>query len=64
MISNLLLQSKKLNKHDYTIVKEVLSKNEEELMNEIVDFWNHVEQEIEIRDARLKHWCGEGFLDA
>ena len=54
MISNLLLQSKKLNKHDYTIVKEVLSKDEKELMKEIVDFWEHKEQENKNIEERLK----------
>lgn len=59
MISNLLLKGKKLNKDEYLIVEAVLSKDEEELMKDLVSEWKHVHQDIEIHEERLKHWCGE-----
>ncbi len=59
--------NKKVNNRDYicerTLVREELLKPEDKLMEEVVDFWIHVEQENKIRNERIKHLCGEGFLD-
>ncbi len=53
----------RVDKRDYTLVREELLKPEDKLMKEVVDFWIHVEQENKIRNERIKHLCGEGFLD-
>jgi hypothetical protein len=48
------INNKKFDINEYLIIQDILSKDEKELMKEVVDSWERVDKEIERREKEYK----------
>jgi hypothetical protein len=48
------INNKKFDINEYLIIQDILSKDEKELMKEVVDSWERVDKEIERREEEYK----------